>query len=353
MNNLVSIYRKHESCIRSQCQTIAENIHCVFCHSSEENEAEGEMVHYLNVKPVAQYCSGGSMVIHSHKNCTEWAPDVYFQNDTAINLGAELSRSRRIKCSCCGLKGAALGCYEKSCHKSFHVPYAKLMSQCQWVTENFVMLCLLHVSSKLPNEVSESQERRKKHMSKEQLQNQCNQVAIKNGVSLLLKQITCRLHHILVPSCSALTVEEKEIVSEFEKSSGVTVLKKWNSSVTHVIASTDENGACRRTLKILMGILEGMWKSNIAWVKACVKSIELVDEEKYEMALDIHGFWGPQPELFDGFKFQLMGDFVPSYKGYLQDLLIAARGTIPHRKPISGDQIKESHYPAPLYLQST
>ncbi|KAE8669308.1 hypothetical protein F3Y22_tig00112249pilonHSYRG00229 [Hibiscus syriacus] len=55
------------------------------------------------------------------------APNVYFENDKAINLDAELSRSRKIKCSCCGLKGAALGCFEKSC-KSFHVPCAKLLS---------------------------------------------------------------------------------------------------------------------------------------------------------------------------------------------------------------------------------
>lgn len=37
------------------------------------------------------------------------------------------------------------------------------------------------------------------------------------------------------------------------------MLKKWDSSVTHVIASTDENRAFRRTLKVLMGILEGKW----------------------------------------------------------------------------------------------
>lgn len=45
-----------------------------------------------------------------------------------------------------------------------------------------------------------------------------------------------------------------------------------------------------------------------------------------------------QPKLFDGYKFYLMGDFVSSYKGYLQDLVITAGGTILHRKPISGDQ---------------
>lgn len=55
----------------------------------------------------------------------------------------------------------------------------------------------------------------------------------------------------------------QETVSDFERLSGVTVLKKWDSSVTHVIASTNENGACRRTLKILIGILEGKWILNM------------------------------------------------------------------------------------------
>ncbi|PPR92661.1 hypothetical protein GOBAR_AA28011 [Gossypium barbadense] len=33
----------------------------------------------------------------------------------------------------------------------------------------------------------------------------------------------------------------------------------WRPGVTHVIASTDENGACTRTLKVLMAILNGKW----------------------------------------------------------------------------------------------
>lgn len=37
------------------------------------------------------------------------------------------------------------------------------------------------------------------------------------------------------------------------------MVQKWNPIVTHVIASTDENGACKRTFKVLMGILEGKW----------------------------------------------------------------------------------------------
>lgn len=41
-----------------------------------------------------------------------------------------------------------------------------------------------------------------------------------------------------------------------------TISRYWNPSVTHVIASTDEKGACTRTLKVLMGILNGKWIIN-------------------------------------------------------------------------------------------
>ncbi|MBA0759738.1 hypothetical protein Gotri_022575 [Gossypium trilobum] len=287
-----------------KCETITIKIQCAFCLSMEETEA--------------------------------------------INLEAELSRSRKIKCSCCGLKGAALGCYEKSCRKSFHVPCAKLVSQCRWDADNFVILCPLHASSKLPNEKSESQGIRKRRNLRGQLLIHHNEIPINDEVSVQKKWNPCESRNKLVLCCSGLTVEEKEIMSEFEKLAGVTVLKRWDSNITHIIASTDENGACKRTLKILMGILEGKWILNIKWVKACIKAMKLVDELKYEITIDVHGIRdGPrlgrlrlqnkQPKLFDGCKFYIMGDFEPSYKGDLQDVLIAAGGTILHRKPISGD----------------
>ena len=53
--------------------------------------------------------------------------------------------------------------------------------------------------------------------------------------------------------------ELQEAVTEFQRLSGVPVLQKWDDSVTHIIASTDENEACKRTFKILMGILKGKW----------------------------------------------------------------------------------------------
>lgn len=52
----------------------------------------------------------------------------------------------------------------------------------------------------------------------------------------------------------------------------------------------------------------------------------------------IYMFYLQQPKIFERFRFYLMGDFVASYKGYIQDLLIAGGGIVLHRKPISGNQ---------------
>ncbi|TYI23335.1 hypothetical protein ES332_A06G158000v1 [Gossypium tomentosum] len=49
------------------------------------------------------------------------------------------------------------------------------------------------------------------------------------------------------------------LLVKFAKMISVTISKFWRPSVTHVIASTDENGACTRTLKVLMAILNGKW----------------------------------------------------------------------------------------------
>ncbi|KAF9620386.1 hypothetical protein IFM89_011759, partial [Coptis chinensis] len=328
-------------------ESIPGQICCAFCQSFTDSKVSGEMMHYFSGRPVAPDYNGGSRIIHAHRNCTEWAPNVYFQDEIAINLESELARSRRIKCSCCGIKGAALGCYDTNCRKSFHVPCAKLVPQCRWDTEKFVMLCPLHPSAKLPKELPESQKKRQKqYISKRESQAHQAEVVIHHGVNT--NPLWKGLSNKWVLCCSGLTIGEKETVTKFTKTAGISLLKTYGPSVTHIIASTDENGACRRTLKFLSGILEGKWILKIDWVNACMKAMEPVAEEAYEISLDIHGIKdGPQrgrlsvlnkqPKLFYSCNFYFMGEFVPSYKGYLQDLVVAAGGTVLQRKPISGD----------------
>nr|CAB3464759.1 unnamed protein product [Digitaria exilis] len=315
----------------------------------ESNAAQpdsGEMVHYHNGKQVAAEFDGGASVIHSHKNCLEWAPDVYFEDDSVFNLTPELTRSRRIKCACCGIKGAALGCFEMSCRKSFHFTCAKLIPECRWDNENFVMLCPLHQSSKLPIETSELKKKSQRRLTPKgppqvrPCQDYGNKWTWPSGSPQ--KWVLC---------CSALSPAEKGIVAEFSKIAGVPISTSWNPSVTHVIASTDLSGACKRTLKFLMAILHGKWVVSIDWVKNCMEQMEPVAEMRFEVIADVHGTReGPrlgrqrvvnmQPKLFDGIQLYLHGDYTKSYRGYLQDLVVAAGGTVLHRKPVSRDKQK-------------
>ncbi|CAN6327654.1 unnamed protein product [Urochloa humidicola] len=332
--------------VLKKCEDKVYKISCAFCQSDDITEESGEMVHYHNGKQVPAELIGGESVIHSHKNCLEWAPDVYFEDDSVFNLTTELARSRRIKCACCGIKGAALGCFETSCRKSFHFTCAKLVPECRWDNENFVMLCPLHVSSKLPIEMSEMKKKSQRRLTPKwpsqvrPCQDYGNKWTWPSGSP-----------HKWVLCCSALSPEEKGIVSDFAKIAGVPISTSWNSSVTHVIASTNLSGACKRTLKFLMAILNGKWVVSIDWVKTCMEHMEPVDEVRFEVTTDVHGTSeGPRlgrqrvvnkhPKLFDSIQFYLHGDYTKSFRGYLQDLVVAAGGTILQRKPVSRDQQK-------------
>lgn len=117
-------------------------------------------------------------------------------------------------------------------------------------------------------------------------------------------------------------------------------------------------------------------------IKECLRAMEPVDEGKFEITVDVHGISGgprqgrlraikkvlylmartiwklidyamqsliqlhlifQDPKLFDNVRFYLAGDFTTLYKGYLQDLIAAAGGTVLHRKPLSKDQDKLFH----------
>lgn len=126
--------------------------------------------------------------------------------------------------------------------------------------------------------------------------------------------------------CLMLEQFSQNTLNEFVTLSGASTTSIWNSSITHVIAATDEHGACSRTLKVLMAILCGKWilrvdckylrphhaiifldvmnKSfqilliihpSLSGLKACMEAGHPVTEEPYEITHDIHGsFDGPR-----------------------------------------------------------
>lgn len=49
-------------------------------------------------------------------------------------------------------------------------------------------------------------------------------------------------------------------------------------------------------------------------------------------------------------RFFLHGDYTKSYRGYLQDLVVAAGGTLLQRKPVSRDQQKLLDNNSPIFI---
>lgn len=304
---------------------------CAFCHSSKLTDGTGPILYYANRKEVYGEKSTLSNVIPVHSKCIEWTPRIYFEGETIKNLESELGRAAKLKCSSCGQKGAALGCFAKSCRRTYHVPCAFEIQECRWDCKDFLMLCPSHNSFKFPREKSKSQKScglKRNTMSNEMFFT--NSEFWATSPSGPKEWVFCG---------SALSSEEKFILVEFATMCGATVSKLWEPNVTHVIAATDKKGACTRTLKVLMGILNGKWILTMDWVKACTEANHPVNEEPYEVNLDNHGrLNGPktgrlrvsnnEPKLFDGLKFYFSGDFVPAYKTDLLDLVRTAGGTI-------------------------
>ncbi|KAI3921166.1 hypothetical protein MKX01_036145 [Papaver californicum] len=303
---------------------------CAFCQTLKISEGSGSMLHIASGEEVVGDEASRPDVIHVHRKCIEWAPQVYYVGETVKNLELELARGSKLKCSCCGLKGAALGCFIRSCRNTYHVPCAFATSGCRWDDEGHQMLCPSHSHNKFPHE--------KTNKGKKLAKNNTSTVQRENGQTKVWAASAGATSKLTLCG-SSLSVEEKHLLANFARISGVTISKNWKPNVTHVIASTDERGACSRTLKFLMAILDGKWVLKMDWIKACIEAMDFVDEEPYEVGLDIHGCLdGPRngrlrvvegaAKLFSGLHFYFSGDFVPSYKESLEELVLAAGATV-------------------------
>ncbi|XP_073318099.1 BRCA1-associated RING domain protein 1-like isoform X2 [Primulina huaijiensis] len=306
---------------------------CAFCHSSKITDGSGPMQHCGDGKEVARGETTLSKVIAAHRKCVEWSPKVYYVGESIKNLESELERAAKLKCSSCGVKGAALGCFAKSCCRSYHVPCAVEIPDCRWNCDEFLMLCPAHKSMKFPSEKSNSRKR-----ERGENQSLSTQRSIEQSF-WSLDSLSPSGPQQWVLCGSALSSEEKHMMIKFASIFGAEVSKSWNSNVTHMIVATNEKGACSRTFKVLMAILNGRWVLNIDWVKSCMEAKYPVDEENYEVELDNRGVLdGPRtgrlrtlnnaPKLFDGLRFYFLGDFVPAYKSGLLALVIDGGGTV-------------------------
>ncbi|KAL8137133.1 hypothetical protein V2J09_003134 [Rumex salicifolius] len=307
---------------------------CGFCQTSKVTEHTGPMMHYAGRNPVVGIEATRPGVLHVHSRCTEWTPQVYYIDETVNNLKKELQRGAKLKCCKCNLKGAALGCYARSCKRTYHVPCAAEISECRWDTNKYLMLCPAHASFKFPCEKAKKRVTEKPVISldiaaQKEMEHICFWATSPTGAK----------NWAFCPS--SLSINEKNMLTDLANLCGATVSKHYSSTVTHIIAGTDETGAYTRTKKVLMAILEGKWILSIDWIKACLEMKAPEEEEDYEINIDNHGCLdGPKTgrmradvkadKLFSGLNFYFPGEstFVSAFLDDLQDLIRAAGGTL-------------------------
>ncbi|KAH7352842.1 hypothetical protein KP509_19G066200 [Ceratopteris richardii] len=323
---------------------------CVFCKSPNCTKITGSMMHYKRDGVPVKGSEFKIRDIHVHQHCAEWAPNVYFVKDQAKNLHAEALRGFQIKCKSCSKKGAALGCSFKRCRKSYHYPCARALS-CKWDEEHFIMLCPEHRAENFP--VSKMCQRRSRISISSSTTNLVNEQSALTGRSKWTStRWTSTQSSKWVLCGSSLDAKGKTKLAAFSRVTGATLLKTWSPNVTHLIAGVDGQGAARRTMKYLMAILDGKWIVKSEWMTACLEAGNPVNEELYEITIDIHGtIGGPKqgrlltihkaPKLLSKLQFYFMPDFYPSYKGDLQALVMAGGGAILHRKPVFLETEKE------------
>lgn len=342
--------KRQKSSDQSEKQPSMTGWKCEFCHTSEISQCTGPFLHCLNEELVKDDQAWKSNVLHVHEKCAEWAPQAYFEGDMIKRLESEVARSSKMKCGICGLKGAALGCLVKSCRKSYHLPCARGVSDCRWDEGEFVMLCPSHSSKRLPCERSKS--KNKKAAQPQQPSSDTTVLGDSNS------PFPMEMNELWTSFCpasewvicgSALSDQDKEILNQFEYHSGVTTTNNWSSNVTHVLANTNEHGACGRTRKVLLAILAGKWVVNVNWLNACLEAKKPVPEEPYEISSDVHGaIDGPRigrlramqkaPSLFSGLAFYFIGQPL-TFKVELEELIAAAGGSILGKADLSSTSL--------------
>lgn len=90
-----------------------------------------------------------------HFLCALWLPKVWLSDtNKLVNVGKEVHRSRKSRCSYCGLKGAGLGCWlieTDGCKKKYHYLCAQ-SDECEFNRRSYGILCKDHKAKyKMPD----------------------------------------------------------------------------------------------------------------------------------------------------------------------------------------------------------
>uniref|UniRef100_A0A2A4JFY2 RING-type E3 ubiquitin transferase BRCA1 n=1 Tax=Heliothis virescens TaxID=7102 RepID=A0A2A4JFY2_HELVI len=110
-------------------------------------------------------------------------------------------------------------------------------------------------------------------------------------------------------------------------------VEKYTKDITHLIVGVDEENKSQRSVKYMCALAASKWIVSFEWVKKCLQTKEIVNEEHFE-ALDSTGEPGPRrsrlakKKLFEGIKFYCDPPFSVLDVDTLKNMLLAAGGRV-------------------------
>ncbi|EFN57765.1 hypothetical protein CHLNCDRAFT_143079 [Chlorella variabilis] len=102
---------------------------CALCPLGEAaEEALGPLLEFrCTAKQRPQGVAGRVVLVHSL--CAQWAPRAHYSEEAAaqhslLMVPDEVQRARKLRCRLCRKPGAAMGCEERTCQQTYHLPCA-------------------------------------------------------------------------------------------------------------------------------------------------------------------------------------------------------------------------------------
>uniref|UniRef100_A0ACD5T9Z2 Uncharacterized protein n=1 Tax=Avena sativa TaxID=4498 RepID=A0ACD5T9Z2_AVESA len=373
---------------------------CVFCHSFRTGEVHGPMVLYRKGRIVSSDEGKPTNAKYVHKKCMDWAPRVYYDGDDIVNMEKEITRASKMKCSRCRLPGAALGCCQDGCPRTYHIPCALVIWECYWDAENRHVWCPKHAPDPLPCDKMSSPIK-ESDITSPVLQ---NQYLDKQGMSVLHRREdqqvdqpntltfsslpqgqwldkalsadyqgeekqTNKSRTLVNPWVllgSVLSTSEKDSLEEFASLTSSTLAEEWDKNVTHVIVGRSAGTSCGKSYEVLMAILSGKWVVTAGWIVDCLA--ELIPGPKAlaepitvpEISYEVESIDGPKkgraraakgaPKLFSGLHFFLSAYMYPEVRENIKELIEAAEGQVLEVMSLRSLQEKVGKNPAKVYF---
>lgn len=128
-------------------------VFCSFCTDSSKDEYK-----LTKLGPFYGPVKKGNKLFYFHELCALWAPNVYLDDNNKLkNLQKEITRSKQLFCSACGLRGSAIGCYVKGCKNVYHYLCAKSFG-CLLDNQKYIIHCPDHIELCDPDLVERKRE---------------------------------------------------------------------------------------------------------------------------------------------------------------------------------------------------